>query len=311
MLAEVSESQWGMITSAQAAARGVSHMNLTRLAESGDLARVSRGVYRDAGAPSDEYEALRAAWLASDPVKLAYERVAEIPAGVVVSGESAAKLHGIGDLRAMRSEFTTPVRKQTQRSEVHYRTRVLGGRDVTMREGLPVTTIERTIADLVEDRNDLSIIGNALRDGARQFRLDVGRLTELLAPLAERNGHGKGDGEALLEQLLRLGGIHEEDLATQVAGIPSLGRLVAAKYLEGQPKVDLEPSFEAFAKQLATHLPPGGIQQHASAISAALRELVVPGLPKGNKVGESLAAIDWAALSLATSIDRQEGSEDE
>lgn len=51
VLAEVSESQWGMVTSAQANGRGVSHMNLTRLTESGDLVRLSHGVYKDAGAP--------------------------------------------------------------------------------------------------------------------------------------------------------------------------------------------------------------------------------------------------------------------
>ncbi|MBK7822870.1 MAG: type IV toxin-antitoxin system AbiEi family antitoxin domain-containing protein [Tessaracoccus sp.] len=64
----MTESQWGLVTSAQAP-RGVTHMNLTRLTESGDLVRVTHGVYRDAGAPSTEHEELRAAWLAAGPAQ--------------------------------------------------------------------------------------------------------------------------------------------------------------------------------------------------------------------------------------------------
>lgn len=191
LLAEVTESQWGLVTSAQAGARGVSYMNLTRLVESGDLVRLAQGVYRDAGAPGGQHEELRAAWLATDPAKLAHERLRERPCTAVVAGESAARLHGIGDLRGMRSEFATPTRRQTQRADVRYRTRVLPGGDVTVREGLPVTTPERTIADLVEDRQDLSIVGDALRDAARRSRLDVDRLADLLAPLRSVTAIGR------------------------------------------------------------------------------------------------------------------------
>lgn len=58
------------------------------------------------------------------------------------------------------------------------------------------------------------------------------RLTELLSPLAERNGHRKGAGEALLEELMRIAGIDEESIAKQIASIPSLAGLVTPRYLE-------------------------------------------------------------------------------
>lgn len=241
-LAEVSASQWGMVTSAQARARDVSHMNLTRLFESEDLVRLSHGVYKIAGAPGGQFEDLRAAWLATEPSKLAHDRLGERPPSAVVSGESAARLHGIGDLRAMKSEFTTTTRKQTQRADVRYRTRALPGQDITVREGLPTTTRERTIADLVEDRHDLSIVGNALRDAARQTLLDVGRLTELLSPLAERYGHRKDAGAALLEGLMRIAGIDQESIAKQIASIPSLASLVATQYLEDSGKISTSES---------------------------------------------------------------------
>lgn len=277
VLADVAESQWGLVTSAQASALGVSYMNLTRLAESGDLVRVAQGVYRDAGAPGGQHEELRAAWLATDPEKLAYQRLNERPVSAVVSGESAVRLHGIGDLRGMRSEFTTPTRRQTQRADVRYRTRVLPDGDVTVREGLPVTTPERTIADLVEDRQDLSIVGGAFRDAARQSRLDVDRLTDLLSPLAARNGHRKGDGETVLQGLLRAAGIDQESIANQLAAIPSLGAAIAMKYIESLPTIDASAVLDVIAKQAVTRPADGRAQ-----------------------VVVQLDAVAWTGLALAT-----------
>ena len=219
VLAEITESQWGMVTSAQARARGVSHMSLSRLTESGDLVRLSHGIYKSAAVPGDEHESLRTAWLAADPKRFAWERLQERPGSLVVSGESAALLLGIGDLAALQNEFTTSSRKQTQRGGVRYRMRRLPDRDVTIRAGLPVTTVERTIADLVEDRAELGHVADALRDAARQSQLDVGRLVELLSPLAKRNGHAKGDGRALFDELLVIAGIDAASLSKQIAAV--------------------------------------------------------------------------------------------
>lgn len=209
-LAEISASQWGVFTSAQAAERGVTRLDLSRLADAGDLERISQGVYRNAGAPAGSFLDVRAAWLSSEPARLAGERLNDGHGGVVVSGQTAAWLHDIGDLRSNRTELTVPTRRQTQRPDVHYRQRDLPARDVTIRDGLPVTTPERTIADLVEDRTDLSIVANALRDAIRKYDLDLGQLEANLAPLAARNGHRKGDGAALLEQLLAIAGMDRE-----------------------------------------------------------------------------------------------------
>ncbi|MBK7822787.1 MAG: type IV toxin-antitoxin system AbiEi family antitoxin domain-containing protein [Tessaracoccus sp.] len=306
-LAEVTESQWGLVTSAQARARGVTHMNLTRLTESGDLVRVTHGVYRDAGAPSTEHEELRAAWLAAEPAKPAYERLSERPMSAVISGESAARLHGIGDFRATRSEFTTPTRRQTQRPDVHYRTRVLPEQDVTIRDGLPVTTRERTIADLVEDRQDLSLIGDALRDAAGQSRLDSDRLAELLSPLAERNGHKKGDGGALLNELLRVAGIDFDHLATRLTTTISPDAFVKLA----------EAMSEALLKRLPV-IDPSIYLKFAEVMSEALRKIPTPDLsavattlPADGAVNaaqliKQLTAANWTELTAAAKSNRHE-----
>ena len=55
-------------------------------------------------------------------------------------------------------------------------------------------TMERTIADLVEEVGDLSLVANALRNASRQRNLDLGRVRSLLAPLAQRNGQRRCPG---------------------------------------------------------------------------------------------------------------------
>ena len=297
-LAEISASQWGMVTSAQAAARGVTRLDLSRLTESGDLVRLAHGVYKDAGAPSGAYLDVRAAWLSSDPARLASDRLGDGHRGVVVSGQTAAWLHDIGDLRSNRTELTTPVRRQTQRSDLHYRRRDLPVEDVTIRDGLPVTTPERTIADLVEDRTDLSIVADALRDASRKSELDLGLLVDSLAPLAERNGHRKGDGVALLDQLLVIAGIDRETIAKQIASLDGIGALVARNYLMHLPKIDLAALIDTTALQSAMRaaLPQ---DKQFDALRAALSDTVLTQLPTA-KILEGLATRTWAENINAT-----------
>lgn len=229
---EITEGQWGLLTAGQARSCGVTPMTLARLCDAGDIIRIAHGVYRDAGSPIDEHESLRAAWLMTNPAALAYERLAKHPIDVIVSGESAARLHDIGDLRALRHEFTTPRRKQTQRVGTRYRITTLPEQDVTLKKGLPVTTRERTIADMIERRYDLSLIADMLRDAINQADIDEPRLIELFNPLAKRNGHRPEDGRALLEQLLAIAGMDHDSISQMIAADPKLGSLVTGQYLK-------------------------------------------------------------------------------
>lgn len=233
VLAELTSYQWGMVTSAQASMRGVTRLDLSRLAGSGHLIRLAHGVYMVAGAPGDEFDDLRAAWLSTEPKRLGEVRIRDRANGVVIAGESATRLHHIGDFRALQHDFVSPTRRQSQRREIRYRQRTLDPRDVTLVEGLPVMTIERTIADLVEDLKDLSLVADALRDASAKRILDLDRLRQLLVPLAERNGFRKGDGRALLDRLMEIAGIDVASLARQLTALPTyntlaqLARLVA------------------------------------------------------------------------------------
>lgn len=300
-IAALSASQWGMVTSAQAAERGVTRLNLSRLAESGDLVRLAHGVYQDAGAPTGAYADLRAAWLSTEPARLAGDRLKEGPRGVVVSGESAASLHDIGDLRANRHEFTSPVRRQTQRADIGYRRRDLTEKDVTIREGLPVTTLERTIADLVGARTDLSIVGNALRDASGQARLDLDYLIDLLSPLANAQGFGKGNGHGLLDHLLEIAGLDPQSVAQSIASAPEIGALVATKYLMQAPTVDLASLVDTSA--LAAPLQ-AAVDEQLEPLRDALRGMVAVQIPKYKRLGPTSKVLEELAKQpIAQTLD--------
>ncbi|HQZ00886.1 MAG TPA: type IV toxin-antitoxin system AbiEi family antitoxin domain-containing protein [Propionicimonas sp.] len=192
----ITAAQWGLVTAAQAASRGVSRLQLSRLADAGQLERVGQGVYRATGVPADRYELLKAAWLSINPKLTAQQRLLTPVPDAVASGPAAAFLHGLGDLVPEPYEFTVTQRRQTQRHELRFRIRRLPAVSVTLRDGLPVTTVEQTIADLIESRTDRSLVAGVLADARG---LDLARLADLLRPLAPRNGFASG--EALLDDL--------------------------------------------------------------------------------------------------------------
>ncbi|MFC5433515.1 hypothetical protein ACFPJ2_07435 [Microbacterium suwonense] len=64
---------------------------------------------------------------------------------------------------------------------------------MTYIDGLPTMTVERAIADLVEAREDPSLVADALWHAVQNGTLLAPhRLTQLLDPLARRNGEVTG-----------------------------------------------------------------------------------------------------------------------
>ena len=309
VLGELSSAQWGLLTSAQASRRGVSRLDLSRLADAGLIERVSHGVYRDAGAGSDEFDDLRATWLAIDPKVDAEARLADVEKSVVVSGASAARLHGIGDLRTERSEFTSSVRRQSQRAGVHFTIRLLDRAQITVRHGLPVTTVERTLTDLVASRTDLTHVAAALGDALRQGSVNLDELARLLTSLAARNGLRKDDGEHFVEHLLKLAGMDTETTVNRIAAIDALAAPIAIKYLEhlaaqsdqlqqlAAIKVS-SPALDAMHAQITAAV--NAMQPQLESIRE-MQRLLAPQMDQWRKVSEELAP-SLAALTTAAAF---------
>ncbi|MGD7705869.1 type IV toxin-antitoxin system AbiEi family antitoxin domain-containing protein [Microlunatus sp. Y2014] len=205
-LGSIADRRWGLFTTAQAEASGVSRKQLSRMASTGALERVTQGVYRMAGAPHHEHEPIYATWLALGGAT-ALPTQAGV-AAVVAAGTTAAALHDIGDFIPSRFDFIVPSRKATRLPGVRLRIRTLARDDVIPTNGLPTLTIERTIADLVELGTDISLVADAVRDAVRADKLIAPqRLAFHLAPIAKRR---KTEGTTLLNDLFQLADAHPE-----------------------------------------------------------------------------------------------------
>ena len=208
-VAEIAGEQWGLITAAQATVAGTSSQSMVRWANDGALIRVTRGVYKVAGSSYDPLDDLRAAWLMLDPRRTATERIETGPIDAVVSHQSAARIHQLGDLAADLHEFTVRGRKQPRRSDVriHTRSQQLKEESWVLVAGLPVTSVLTTIADLAVSRTDGGHLAGVVRDAIATATVDIDSLSTALRSSAHHYGAPLGDGEALIRRFLNEAGL--------------------------------------------------------------------------------------------------------
>lgn len=230
-LTELASSQWGMFTTAQAVSEGVSRVQLGRMSGDGRIEPMARGTYRFASAGDTEHAGLKAAWLSLLPNKTAYERLRTKPRDCVAAGRTAAALLGDTDLYPEPYCFATDRGKRTTRADVRLLPWPVEERDVTIIDGIPTTSPEKTVADLVRLREDPSLIANFVEGMAsRGHVFDRRRCNELLTPLAARNGYRKGDGESFAADIVGKNAFPAMRMLSerQVAGIEAWTDGVAA-----------------------------------------------------------------------------------
>jgi hypothetical protein len=153
-----------MFTTAQAEAAGVGRHEVARMVRRKLVRRVRQGVHIMAGVPSDEFEGVRAAWLATDPSRMVSDRYGD-PDPVVVCDETAAAIHQIGDLPGSGVHLCAARRLQTRQTGVNFHRRELGEAEYQWVGGLPVTTPRRTLEDLVSSQRwELDQLRNLVSD---------------------------------------------------------------------------------------------------------------------------------------------------
>ena len=198
-LNDIASSQKGMFTTAQAQGAGVERYAVSRLEKLGNIERLAKGVYRMGGAPGQREEDVFAAWLSLNPGRRPGSPPAE--RDPIAMGATAAWLHRIGEVGPTPYEFCTDERRQTQRPDLVLRKRKIDAADVTVVSGIPATTPSRTVIDLIDYGEDLSLIANVLNDAlARGFVTDEERLKKEIDSRATRVGLSKGSS---LYELMR------------------------------------------------------------------------------------------------------------
>jgi predicted transcriptional regulator of viral defense system len=210
--------QWGMITARQATNAGLDRPTLRRLCKAGHLDHVRHGVYASTGAAITPARDQQAAWLALNPAVAAWERPPLDPDGGVLSHQSAINLHGLGELFNDRITFTTPRRRTSRDPDLWFKIAKLAEHDVTHVDNLPVTTVLRTICDLLDQHIDGGHIATIIREGVIANMVGLDELADRIGPYALRYGVRQPDnGLALLDHLLAQIGTTTADLVNRPA----------------------------------------------------------------------------------------------
>ena len=131
----LAEPRSGWITSADATDAGVSRQQLARYAGSGVLRRSRYGVYRFRDFPAQPFEDVIEACLFAGP-------------SAVASHETALAIYGLGDAMPASIHLTVPRRLRKQARGVIVHVAPVPDADATSRDGVAITTVERTIHDL-------------------------------------------------------------------------------------------------------------------------------------------------------------------
>ncbi|MGW0610689.1 substrate-binding domain-containing protein [Streptomyces sp. NPDC002788] len=206
-LKERAADQWGLVTTAQAKLDGVQGVQLLRLERAGLLESVGHGVYRMVASPPPEHLRIKVAWLRLDPRTPLRHRGAEGPKSGIVSHASACAVHGLGDRPTDRVELTVPVRRTTRDESVVLHCARTDADDITVVDGLPVTTVQRTVVDLLRVRADAARVGAVVAEAASRGLVNVDDLAARVGSFTGAYGlPAQASGAQLLESLCEQAG---------------------------------------------------------------------------------------------------------
>jgi predicted transcriptional regulator of viral defense system len=221
-LAEVARRQWGVVSVGQLNGLGIGRAGVTRRVRAGRLHRLHRGVY----AVGHTVLRREGRWLAA---------VLACGEGAVLSHLSAAVHWGLLQYDAPRPEVTAPASRDGVPGIRLHRARSLDAQDTTNHQGIPVTTVHRTLLDIAADAPDHHL-ERALAQAERLQLYDQRAIEDVMA---RSNGHRgtsalakatsrepkwtRNDWEAEFLKLIRKAGL-PEPLVNEPFHAPDHGR---------------------------------------------------------------------------------------
>ncbi len=179
-LFQLAEANDGLFTSKQARDNGIQDSVLVRLAQRGRLVRAARGVYRIAHYPPDRFAQYREAVL--------WAQASNGPECAALSHEAALLVFGLSDVNPAKVHLTVPKDARLRREKPSWiviHRADLTPHDVTEHEGIPVTSVERTINDVLTDTHRTDFARQAIADARREGYLDKQQEARLRRALAQ------------------------------------------------------------------------------------------------------------------------------
>lgn len=186
-LIAIAEENDGLLTSKQARQAGILDSVLVRLAQRGRLERAARGVYRIAHFPQSKFSQYREAILWAEA-----NHGPEEP-DVTLSHETALALYGISDANPSLVHITVPKAARLRRERpkwIAVHRGDLHPLDVTLHEGLTVTTVAKTITDVLNTTGRVDFVRTAIKDARREGMIndsDAARLRRQVDQFTHRS----------------------------------------------------------------------------------------------------------------------------
>jgi predicted transcriptional regulator of viral defense system len=148
-LYNIAETQSGYFTTGQARSAGYKYERLSDMTSQGQLIRVHHGIYRLIHFPASRFEDLHVASLRTG-------------SGSVISHESALSVYGLSDVLPSQPHVIIPRSGSLRRKGIRLHTNQIRKDEITTREGLPITTPECTIADVIASGLEFAFIKQAI-----------------------------------------------------------------------------------------------------------------------------------------------------
>jgi predicted transcriptional regulator of viral defense system len=162
-LVSLAEENDGLVTADHARRAGFTDSVLARFVQRGRIERTSRGVYRVPYLTPGRFSQYREAVL--------WARANRGPEQVAISHSTALAAYEISDANPHTVHITIPkaarLRRQKPKGIVVHR-EDLSSEDITIHEGMPLTTIARTVADLLKSGERIDLVRQAISDARRE-----------------------------------------------------------------------------------------------------------------------------------------------
>jgi len=161
-LVEIAEGNDGLLTSKQARNAGILDSVLVRLARRGRLERMTRGVYRIVHYPQVRNSQYREAIL--------WAESSQGPKETTLSHETALAVYGISDANPSQVHITVPKSARLRRKRptwIAIHRDNLMATDLALHEGLRVTSVARTVADVLYSSGRTEFVRQAIKDAKR------------------------------------------------------------------------------------------------------------------------------------------------
>lgn len=181
-LYEIAEDQGGYFSLSQADSVGIRRNQIYRNVKHSKIERVYPGVYRLALFPAHQFEEI-------------YAAVVSIGEEAVVGYETALYVYGLSDIIPSEIHIIVPRSSSRRRTHIKMHTNQLDAHDITNYEGFRITTVSRSIVDVLATHISFDQVQLALTQAiTRGLTTSV----ELLAQAKKRSQRISNQMESLI-----------------------------------------------------------------------------------------------------------------